>query len=896
MLLVEQLKSFFSDFRYINGKIRSHCSSSFSYCMNMFFFSVAWLFLPLENRFFRKLLKNKEVYFPQINFKELRPLDAVRVFIQFIYLILFVNTKEEIVSRQRKDRKRFFLFRWINGARLFISHKIRSISQRASRGFLTSEKSQAETPKISNLKKIFIGFLLCIGLVLYFLCITQPFSLEEQMVFLLILGTIAILLFQAQTRLTLLMLIVISIIVSSRYIWWRYTETINPNGYLSVVFTWLLLLAETYAFIVMLLGYFQVCWVLDRKPVSMPDDETVWPSVDIFIPTYNEPLDVVKPTVYASLTMDWPKEKLHVHILDDGSREEFEEFASEVGANYIKREIHNHAKAGNINHAMTQTDGEFIAIFDCDHVPVRSFLKKTIGWFLKDKKIALVQTPHHFYSQDPFEKNLHLKENVPNENSLFHDFIQKGNDTWNATMFCGSCAVMRRKALEEVGGIAVETVTEDAHTSLKLNRKGWSSAFLSTPLSAGLSTETLAAHIGQRIRWARGMVQIFRLDNPLFGKGLTIPQRLCFLNAMIHFLHGLPRIIFLIAPLPFLFANVYVIYASAVAIFVYLIPHMVHSTMTTYAIHRGYRFPFISALYETILSWYIFVPTLVALIWPHKGKFNVTAKGGVIDKAYVDWAVTRPYLFLLILNVLGFLVGLYKMIGAGAYDKLMIAINLAWISYNLVILFAAIAVSVESVQTRKFPRVSTNQPVRLKIGDNEIAAKLSAFSQKDCLVVLKHKEDLASLEIDQLVTLEFGKQKTEHTFNSRVTAVFSNGVIELLVLQDSRAKEMEYTACTFGTPELWIQKQAKVRGYGMVDGLVALLRMAKMGCLAFVDYTPNRVSGIFFLFSTLLKWVISFIPRPVKLRHNSDNSCFESEEVAPAVKSQNSPSASLQSS
>lgn len=118
---------------------------------------------------------------------------------------------------------------------------------------------------------------------------------------------------------------------------------------------------------------------------------------------------------------------------------------------------------------------------------------------------------------------------MPIENSLFHDFIQKGNDTWNATMFCGSSAVMRRKALEEVGGIAVETVTEDAHTSLKLNRKGWSSAFIDLPLASGLSTETLAAHIGQRIRWARGMIQIFRLDNPFLGKGLSLPQRLCFL-------------------------------------------------------------------------------------------------------------------------------------------------------------------------------------------------------------------------------------------------------------------------------------------------------------------------------------------------------------------------------
>ena len=281
----------------------------------------------------------------------------------------------------------------------------------------------------------------------------------------------------------------------------------------------------------------------------------------------------------------------------------------------------------------------------------------------------------------------------------------------------GSCAIMRRKALEEVGGIAVETVTEDAHTSLKLNRRGWSSAFLSTPLSAGLSTETLAAHIGQRIRWARGMVQIFRLDNPLFGKGLTIPQRLCFLNAMIHFLHGLPRIIFLIAPLPFLFANIYVIYASAIAIFVYLIPHMVHSTMTTYMIHRGYRFPFISALYETILSWYIFVPTLVALIAPHKGKFNVTAKGGVIDKEYLDWAVARPYFYLLLLNLAGFFIGIYRMIGAGAYEVLMLLINLGWIIYNLIILFAAMAVTVESVQKRKFPRVSFTASVHLQVGD-----------------------------------------------------------------------------------------------------------------------------------------------------------------------------------
>ena len=219
---------------------------------------------------------------------------------------------------------------------------------------------------------------------------------------------------------------------------------------------------------------------------------------------------------------------------------------------------------------------------------------------------------------------------------------------------------MRRCALEEIGGIAVETVTEDAHTSLKLNRRGWSSAFIDRPLASGLSTDTLAAHIGQRIRWARGMIQIFRVDNPLLGKGLTLAQRLCFFNAMVHFLHGMPRLIFLLAPLPYMFADIYIIYATAAAIFAYVIPHMVHSACTNQMLQRGYRYPFLSGVYETVLSWYILVPTTVALIFPHLGKFNVTAKGGTIDSKYLDWHISKPYLVLIALNFVGLAIGVYK--------------------------------------------------------------------------------------------------------------------------------------------------------------------------------------------------------------------------------------------
>ena len=152
---------------------------------------------------------------------------------------------------------------------------------------------------------------------------------------------------------------------------------------------------------------------------------------------------------------------------------------------------------------------------------------------------------------------------MPNEGELFYGLVQDGNDLWNATFFCGSCALLRRSMVEEIGGIAVETVTEDAHTALKLHRLGYTTAYLSIAQAAGLATESLSSHIGQRIRWARGMTQIFRIDNPLTGKGLKIGQRLCYLNAMMHFFYGIPRLVFLTAPLSFLFFGSQVIEAAA---------------------------------------------------------------------------------------------------------------------------------------------------------------------------------------------------------------------------------------------------------------------------------------------------------------------------------------------
>jgi cellulose synthase (UDP-forming) len=347
-------------------------------------------------------------------------------------------------------------------------------------------------------------------------------------------------------------------------------------------------------------------------------------------------------------------------------------------------------------------------------VPTRSFLQTTIGWFLEEPKLAMLQTPHHFYSPDPFERNLGTFKNVPNEGELFYGLLQPANDVWNAVFFCGSCAVLRRTALEEVGGIAVETVTEDAHTALKMHRRGWSTAYLKLTQAAGLATESLSAHVGQRIRWARGMVQIFRIDNPLFGKGLKWQQRLCYTASMLHFLGGIPRIIFLVSPLFYLLFDRHIFNSLPVVALAYGLPHLAHLTLTNSRVQGGVRHSFWSEVYETCLSYYIALPTTVALINPKLGKFNVTAKGGVVQDAFFESKIARPYLVLLALNILGAATGLWK-ITHGSTEIDVVAINIAWTVYNALILTATLAVAWESRQLREAPRVTVKMPAMLRL-------------------------------------------------------------------------------------------------------------------------------------------------------------------------------------
>jgi cellulose synthase (UDP-forming) len=519
-----------------------------------------------------------------------------------------------------------------------------------------------------------------------------------------------------------LMLVVLSCAVSLRYIVWRTLETLEFDSFLQTILGSGLLLAEFYAVTVMLLGYIQTVWPLGRKPVPLPTDVANWPTVDVYIPTYNEALSVVRATVLGALAIDYPRDKLRVYILDDGRRTQFRDFAEACGAGYIIRPDNNHAKAGNLNHAMRYTDGEFIAIFDCDHVPTRAFLQMTVGWLVRDSRIALVQTPHHFYSPDPFQRNLVAGTRVPSEGNMFYALVQDGNDFWNAAFFCGSCAVIRRAAVESIGGFAVETVTEDAHTALRLQRNGWQTAYLKLPLAAGLATERLSLHIGQRVRWARGMMQILRTDNPMLGKGLNFGQRICYLNAMLHFLFSMPRLVFLSSPLAFLVLDQNIIAASPLAILAYAGPHIFHAVATNSRIQGTSRHSFWSEIYETVMALFLVRLTIVTLLSPKRGKFNVTDKGGLLKSGYFDMHAVYPNLVLAAILGTGWLVGISRLLFTHP-DRLgyqALALNTVWLTLSLLIVAAALAVGRETRQLRTQARVRAALPVTVHLPDGTL--------------------------------------------------------------------------------------------------------------------------------------------------------------------------------
>ena len=343
--------------------------------------------------------------------------------------------------------------------------------------------------------------------------------------------------------------IVVSLAICLAYLTFRLLFTLNLTTPYAIAISIFLYVGELYGVFVLCLFFLQV-W----DPTEPPQQPILeGRSVDVFVPTYNEDPQLLRATLEACLRMEYPHK---TYVCDDGKRPAVKALAEELGVQYMIRTDNRHAKAGNLNHAFEKTDGEFIIILHADHVPEPQFITRLIGYF-KDENLGFVQTPHAFYNFDSFQARLDQKNRrYWEEGHLFYEVIQPGRNRWGCPIFAGSAAMFRRVALKEVGYIAVETITEDMHTGMRVNARGWKSLAISDRLVAGQAAPDVTTFHSQRIRWGEGNLSIMAYDNPLTMKGLTLPQRLCYLGSMVHWAGGLFKLAIYLTPILMMFSGV----------------------------------------------------------------------------------------------------------------------------------------------------------------------------------------------------------------------------------------------------------------------------------------------------------------------------------------------------
>ncbi|MEM8785716.1 MAG: UDP-forming cellulose synthase catalytic subunit, partial [Pseudomonadota bacterium] len=592
----------------------------------------------------------------------------------------------------------------------------------------------------------FSAFALVILLAMVTLLAMIPTDLMTQVVIVLsVYIGLAIASIWRDSRFAQLVFLSLVTLISLRYFIWRSTETLGLSDPISTVLMYLLYGAELFGFMLFLLSVFVNVKPRRRPPEEAPAAFDNLPTVDIFIPTYNEAIELVAVTVSAACQVDYPKNKVAVYVLDDGgtdaklsqsddaSREAASKRASllkglcrRLGAHYMTREDNRHAKAGNINAAIKRTNGDVILILDADHIPTADILWRTVGYFQKDEQIGLVQTPHFMANPDPVEKNLDMFRSMPSENEMFFRQIQCGLDYWSASFFCGSAGLLRRTAIEEVGGFGTLTVTEDAETSIDLHANKWKSVYLDRPMITGLAPETLSGFIGQRVRWAQGMVQLFLLKNPLFRPGLRFGQRMGYLSSCLYWFFPLARIMFLIAPLAYLLFGRHIYNVSAEEFLAYTVPHFLASMIFANAMFHHVRWPFIGAIYELTQSIFAIRPLLATLKNPHKPSFKVTPKREHLENDFIS-PMALPFYILLFVVLLGFVGGFirWQMVPD---ERDVILITMVWNTLNLFALLAVLGILLERRQLRSTPRLPSSLPASLSLADRTIDGELIDLS------------------------------------------------------------------------------------------------------------------------------------------------------------------------
>ncbi|WP_117190986.1 UDP-forming cellulose synthase catalytic subunit [Rhizobium terrae] len=556
-----------------------------------------------------------------------------------------------------------------------------------------------------------------------------------------------------------------------RYVYWRTTSTLPPANQLENFIPGLLVyLAEMYSVLMLTLSLFVVSMPLPPRPPYGRRDREL-PAVDVFVPSYNEDEVLLANTLAAARNMDYPPEKLTVWLLDDGGTVQkrksanvadaraaetrhkmLKQLCEDLGVRYLTREKNEHAKAGNLNNGLKHSTGSLVAVFDADHAPARDFLLETVGYFDEDPKLFLVQTPHFFLNPDPVERNLRTFEKMPSENEMFYGIIQRGLDKWDAAFFCGSAAVLNRKALEVSNGFSGVSITEDCETALDLHSLGWHSLYLDRPLIAGLQPATFASFIGQRSRWAQGMMQILRFRFPPLKRGLSFPQRLCYMSSTLFWLFPFPRTIFLFAPLFYLFFDLEIFTSSGGEFMVYSLAYMVVNLMMQNYLYGSFRWPWISELYEYVQTVHLLPAVVSVMLNPRKPTFKVTAKDESVSVSRLS-EISRPFFVIFFVLLVAFAISVYR-IYAEPYKADVTLVVGGWNLLNIILAGCALGVVSERGERQSSRRVKVSRRCEFGIDGRWFTATIEDVSVHGAAVQV-YTEGFKDISVEKKGVLRF---------------------------------------------------------------------------------------------------------------------------------------------
>ncbi|MEO1068967.1 MAG: glycosyltransferase [Cyanobacteria bacterium J06638_6] len=528
--------------------------------------------------------------------------------------------------------------------------------------------------------------------------------------------------------------VIILAVLTTRYLLWRTLSTLNLSTPLDGVFSLALFALELLILTSGMVQLFLLLRVKDRRRAADQLAETVasgayTPSVDVMIPTYDEPAFILRRTIIGCQALEY--EPKTIYLLDDTRRPEIQALAAELGCEYLTRPDNAHAKAGNLNHAIPQTHGELLVLFDADFVPTRNFLTRTVGFF-QDPQVALVQTPQSFYNPDPIARNLGLEDVLTPEEEVFYRQIQRVRDGAGAVVCAGTSFVVRRSALASVGGFVTEAVSEDFFTGIQLAAKGYRLVYLNEKLSAGLAAENIAAHALQRVRWEQGTLQAFFIkSNPVTIPGLTPIQRLAYFEGLIHWFSSIARVGFLLMPLAYAFLGVVPLQATESELLYFFVPfYLVQLSVFSWLNYRS-RSALLSDVYSLVLAFPLAVTVFQVMVRPFSKGFKVTPKGTASDRYHFNWALAWPLVVVFVLTALSLWVNLGQCLVtmANPVDHIKgLGIGWIWSAYNLLMLGLALLILLDAPRPSPYEWFNVQRVARIQLVTDSEPSELWGFT------------------------------------------------------------------------------------------------------------------------------------------------------------------------